>query len=1194
MKIRFLTKIIVFFLLIEGISSGNLLAQDRFLKTINLPPDVALTRGDIDKTEDGFLVYASLARFSSSPNAVYNSSLVYKLDSCYNIKFSREYRDSLLAGRTGNSLAYRTFDFLSVANNSFYLSYERFGNNKIHSTVSKGNLSGDLQWSKTRTANKSLVNVIGFSEFSDTEIVTNKSNVYAINRIPDTAKKPVLFTKLDKNGKVLNSKLINYTKYPNKIYNVDDFIALSNGKLLTTFSDSTQGGVISKLNPSGSPVWTKALYTSKKTKITIGKILQINSNKYFFYGSSGDTLNARSSAILGFMDSRGDVQKAFKLTNGGREVWGFWNAIVLSNGNVAIMGSTDASTSGSSGGFIACIGPNGKLKWRREYKQIEIITGGTATKDSGILAYGARNATLIKTDAKGRISRAGNSGCQSVSGFGNFSLTPITLKDSTVQLTTSPGPSYKDTSLVQKDVSLSMETDCPDRLSDTFLCQGQDTIKLDARYAGSRLKDTNKRFHWSTGDTTAQITVTDTGKYWVTIFDDGCTSTDTIRVKRPEVQLQKQPSIDTLCSGESLLATLKPVNFPNSDSLTYQWQRPSGNTISNDSLYVRKGGTYHYEAGYFRCKYEDSFTLTQSNLKADLGNDTTLCAGDSLNINLRHQNGRRVNQGASFTWDDGDSTAKRTITQAGQYGVKVQKSGCSVSDTIAVQKADLTITTNRQTDTLCPYDSLKAGVKLTGIPDSVSTNLTWTLPDSTQIGKDSVYFKQEGTYRVRLTNPFCRLSDSFHLAQYRLPKAQAGPDSTICYGDSLTLKGKGGITYRWRPPDYLAQPNAQKTISNPPDSQHYNLITANQFGCVDTDRVKINVKAPLRAEVNYRPSRLCEGDTLYLEAKDIRGGDTANHAVKWYGEGGDLIANAANFRTTLPDSQFSANQAVRYRLNITDGCSLPYSDTLSIPLANQPEVETDFSPKSGCSPLEVSFQAKEEQAENYAIKWQIGGNRFQAANFTDTFQAKVRKERLPVTYQIGTDTGCTWETTLGDSLTVRPAPEVQFQAIPDTTKITKPTITFENKSSQADFFQWHFDDGKTSTRVSPVHQYDSAGLYEVRLTGIHKNGCRDSFSGKVLIRPEFNLYIPDAFSPNGDGLNEVFRPKGTAIQGYRLTIYNRWGERIYQGKNEGWDGTYEGALSPAGQYLYLLEYSTKAGTEGPARGYESGELMLLR
>ncbi len=131
---------------------------------------------------------------------------------------------------------------------------------------------------------------------------------------------------------------------------------------------------------------------------------------------------------------------------------------------------------------------------------------------------------------------------------------------------------------------------------------------------------------------------------------------------------------------------------------------------------------------------------------------------------------------------------------------------------------------------------------------------------------------------------------------------------------------------------------------------------------------------------------------------------------------------------------------------------------------------------------------------------------------------------------------------------------------------------FNNFSQNASQYFWNFGDGDTSTSSQPRHSYSRPGTYTVRLTISDDNGCFDITERTIEAKQEFDLFIPNAFTPDADGLNDQFIIRGGGFDSYHLQIYNRWGQMVFETDNfsEWWDGTYNGQAVPNGVYYYQI------------------------
>ena len=155
-------------------------------------------------------------------------------------------------------------------------------------------------------------------------------------------------------------------------------------------------------------------------------------------------------------------------------------------------------------------------------------------------------------------------------------------------------------------------------------------------------------------------------------------------------------------------------------------------------------------------------------------------------------------------------------------------------------------------------------------------------------------------------------------------------------------------------------------------------------------------------------------------------------------------------------------------------------------------------------------------------------------------------------------------------------------------------IQFVNFSTSADSWIWYFPESNTlSTDLNPLHQFPEEGTYDVLLVTWNNNGCIDSIAYNVSVREEIAVFYPTSFSPNGDGLNDFFQPLGASLEDYELTIYNRWGEMIYNGNSKSaWDGRIKNSstYAPEGSYVFRIDlidekFETKVVT---------GKITLIR
>lgn len=159
--------------------------------------------------------------------------------------------------------------------------------------------------------------------------------------------------------------------------------------------------------------------------------------------------------------------------------------------------------------------------------------------------------------------------------------------------------------------------------------------------------------------------------------------------------------------------------------------------------------------------------------------------------------------------------------------------------------------------------------------------------------------------------------------------------------------------------------------------------------------------------------------------------------------------------------------------------------------------------------------------------------------------------------------------TLYDSATITLTEPIDAELIGPINAKAYDRVTFSAQGSNTYNYAWDLGDGTKNTGQSIQHTYTQTGNYRVLLTVTDTNNC--IYEDSLLFNSYgFTYYIPNAFSPNNDGVNDVFAPKGVGIANYKLSVFNRWGELLYEGENEGWAGTYQNTRVISGEYIFTL------------------------
>lgn len=148
-------------------------------------------------------------------------------------------------------------------------------------------------------------------------------------------------------------------------------------------------------------------------------------------------------------------------------------------------------------------------------------------------------------------------------------------------------------------------------------------------------------------------------------------------------------------------------------------------------------------------------------------------------------------------------------------------------------------------------------------------------------------------------------------------------------------------------------------------------------------------------------------------------------------------------------------------------------------------------------------------------------------------------------------------------------------------------VAFINQSTGSSSFYWTFGDGTNSYLPAPQHQYNIPGVYTVYLITADGNGCQDTATETVDVI-EVPIYIPNVFTPNEDGVNDVFHVKAADMQTYVIHIYNRWGRQVFESSspNIDWSGrSSSGVMEEDGTYYYLITATDYSGNKYNLKGF---------
>ena len=350
--------------------------------------------------------------------------------------------------------------------------------------------------------------------------------------------------------------------------------------------------------------------------------------------------------------------------------------------------------------------------------------------------------------------------------------------------------------------------------------------------------------------------------------------------------------------------------------------------------------------------------------------------------------------------------------------------------------------------------------------------------------------------------------------------------------------------------------------------------------CSATDTATIQVVPRPSCEITAIDDTICSADSTSIV---YTGNGSHSAQYHWdYDSGNHLSGNGKAPQWV----QWSAGGFKTVRLTVTENGCTSYPDTAGVMVYKTPVIDFIAQPTEACESLLVYFKNRTPNLKTLA--WDFGNPL--AIDDTSSLVNPAYAYPFAGSYTIGlygvSNDGCPAYGYKIGYVNVHENPIADFGAYPNQTLITKPNVSFWDFSIDAKYWIYNFNDPKsginnTSTYDYPWHEFKDTGIFNVSLVVINKYGCTDTAWRQVHIKPFPQVYFPNAFTPNGDGYNDVFEIKGHDFDWstYELIIYNRWGQVVFETKdiNKGWDGRmiYTNEECEQGVYVFVIHVRDK-------------------
>ncbi len=681
-------------------------------------------------------------------------------------------------------------------------------------------------------------------------------------------------------------------------------------------------------------------------------------------------------------------------------------------------------------------------------------------------------------------------------------------------------------------------------------CKGgvNGAITLDV-YGGSG----NYVYEWSHGATTKSLSGLLAGIYLVEVRDeDGCSSSVTVNIAEPSQSLAL--SVDhtdkLVCFGG---ADGTALANPTGGTAPYQYLWSTGER--SQQISDLSAGAYNViVTDFLGCVTQQSFQIEEPSgpISISVSGKTYLdCFGDadgSIKVS--------VNGGEApyrLLWNNGVSADNLTDLSAGDYTLIITDSrGCRHEEVVSITQPEaLRITDFIINDTDC-YGDRTGSVELQVAGGTGPYTYLW----SNETTSRNLIGVGTGSYEVLITDATgCTIQSTFELNN--APFFDLMPDlkEISCPGEgdgSISLNITGGNT-----PYTILWNTGQtaETITNLSEGE-YSVLVTDGNGCSLEQTFVITEPLPLALEASVKNAEACdnpESGSIDL----MTTGGWAPYVFSW-----SHGATSPNLENLAPGF---------YTVTVTDrlGCSIMETyqvtqpDAIDIHLTAQ--LISDCEQKSCYYRLDAGVTGG---FGNYQYRWSKGNSTGAVAELNDPGR---------ITLLVTDARGCQRSASLDITLPEFGDPNFTFESEglekADILAMHDPIQFLDLSEGDITDWEWSFGDGFKSTDQNPVHTFASMGTYEVSLSVTDIMGCTNSYVRDLIVEQGFTVMVPNAFTPDGDGLNDSFRPHTLGLEKIQWLVFNTWGEVIFETddiESSGWDGTVNGKPAVNGNYIYKL------------------------
>jgi len=687
-------------------------------------------------------------------------------------------------------------------------------------------------------------------------------------------------------------------------------------------------------------------------------------------------------------------------------------------------------------------------------------------------------------------------------------------------------------------------------------------------------------------------------------YGTGCYGLDTVNfdlVTKDSLTITKDYNGENVsCNGASD-GQVTSWTHGGTQPITYNWDNGFSETNSfgysvNDNI---PAGTYIVDIiDADGCLVKDTITITEpTELLATAHVTPTICGLPPILGDLAIDNISGGVPTYTVLWNTGSNQMTLTDFPSATYSyIVTDANDCKFYDTLVLYNSAKPIA-NFNVLNECLYDQADFQDLSTSSIGTI-TNWDWNFNDGTTstTQNPSHYYLTSGDYNPTLivtNSDNCKDTVTNPLTMYPIPLASFSVQNEcqydeLCFTDLSTVGTPDNITsyiYNFgdvSPYGTTASPCHQYSASG---DYSVTLIVTTNNGCIDDTTIGLTVY-PVPS-VSFTATTICvnEPPTEFTNTSIIQAPDNFQ-AWQWNFADGNTSTDENPTNNYASDGVYTVQLIGMTNHNCLD------TTEVDVTVYEKPEASFTSNIVDSCSIACINFESTSTSPTTNVVAWNWNFNNGLTSGLerpSSCFENESNTDDIfyDITLIATNALGCKDTVTNQDYITVWHNPIADFEADRYLTNMYETEFEFTNQSIGEQFYDWDFGDLANSSDENPIHAYADTGSYIVELIVSTEHGCTDTIAKPLRVDAVTNIYAPNTFTPDGDGVNDVFRVESYNLKELKLQIFDRWGQLLFTGEgiDSFWDGTYKGEMAIQDTYIWQLEAKDGFGKKYKYRGH---------